>query len=293
MRNSRVVNIVRVGGAAARRRLRARLYSNRDGGAAAAAGNWSETLIPDDRLWPLREAWAGFEAPPISHGTARDLADTSDTVPLLLTITPGLLGLQRGWALKTLIGALEPGARVLEIAGADQLTAGLLSRLGYRVTVVDPFDGGAAEPGEFAIAVSRYPDIEFVRTPFPPRERLGGDYDAVFSTGLLDRMKPEDARGAVAAARDLLAPGGVSAHSFAHVISGWGDEASEQRVHGVGEALGLERADVDWQLTVMEDDPEAYLVSAEAHDDWRGSLPYETYPMRRVGSINLLARSSS
>ena len=33
----------------------------------------------------------------------------------------------------------------------------------------------------------------------------------------------------------------------------------------------------------MELDPETYLVSAEAHNVWRGAVPYDSYPMRRIG----------
>jgi hypothetical protein len=294
VRHSRIANIVRVGGAAARRRLRARVNASRDvAGVDAGAGNWSETLIPDAELWPLGETATGFGAAPVSHGTARDFAEVRDVVPLLLTLSPGLPGLQRGWALKALVGALDPGARVLEIAGGDQLAAGLVSRLGHRVTIVDPFDGSATEPGDFATAVSRYPDLEFVRSPFPPSEPLAGGYDAVFSTALLERLEPEEAGAEVAAARDLLAPGGVSAHAFAHVIAGWGEEASAARVLAVAEALGIDRAAAESELAAMKDDPQTYLVSAETHDDWRGSLPYDRYPMRRIGSIHLFARADS
>ena len=40
----------------------------------------------------------------------------------------------------------------------------------------------------------------------------------------------------------------------------------------------------------LEQDPEAYFVSAEAHERWRGRLPYQHYPMRRIASIGLLSR---
>jgi hypothetical protein len=36
----------------------------------------------------------------------------------------------------------------------------------------------------------------------------------------------------------------------------------------------------------MECDPETYLVSAEAHNLWRGAVPYDSYPMRRIGSVS-------
>jgi hypothetical protein len=43
-------------------------------------------------------------------------------------------------------------------------------------------------------------------------------------------------------------------------------------------------------LDRLTSDPDAYFVSAEAHERWRGALPYDRYPMRRIASINLFAR---
>jgi hypothetical protein len=42
----------------------------------------------------------------------------------------------------------------------------------------------------------------------------------------------------------------------------------------------------------MESDPETYFVSAEAHNRWRGDLPYDQYTMRRIGSVNLFRSAS-
>jgi hypothetical protein len=33
-------------------------------------------------------------------------------------------------------------------------------------------------------------------------------------------------------------------------------------------------------------------VSAEAHEQWRGALPYDRYPMRRIASINLFSATA-
>ena len=55
-------------------------------------------------------------------------------------------------------------------------------------------------------------------------------------------------------------------------------------------ALGLPATMLSEQLAGLEDDPETYLVSAEAHNRWRGDLPYEDYPMRRIASMQLFSR---
>ena len=55
--------------------------------------------------------------------------------------------------------------------------------------------------------------------------------------------------------------------------------------------LGLAFADLERQLARIDADPEAYLLSAEAHDVGAARFPTTPYPMRRIGSIHL-ARSS-
>ena len=52
-----------------------------------------------------------------------------------------LKDVQRPWVLKAIVGAVPPGSRLLEIGAGEPLVAELLARLGYDVTVVDPYDG--------------------------------------------------------------------------------------------------------------------------------------------------------
>jgi hypothetical protein len=37
----------------------------------------------------------------------------------------------------------------------------------------------------------------------------------------------------------------------------------------------------------LDSDPDAYFLSAESHNRWRGSLPYDHFPMRRCVSIHV------
>ena len=57
--------------------------------------------------------------------------------------------LQRCWMVKAVLGSVEPGGRLLEIGAGEPLVADLLARLGYEVTVVDPYDGSGDGPLEF------------------------------------------------------------------------------------------------------------------------------------------------
>ena len=89
-------------------------------------------------------------------------------MPGLAAASVDMKDLQRCWMVKAVLGNVEPGGRLLEIGAGEPLVAGLLSRLGYEVTIVDPYDGSGNGPREYADFASAYPDLDFVRDQFPP-----------------------------------------------------------------------------------------------------------------------------
>ena len=296
MRHSRVANAFRRGRAATRRRLKNRLEDGAPGTEHAGEGeglalNGSDALVPDEEVWPLRELFAGrAPAAGISYATVADLAESADAMPQLIAASPPPLGLQRGWALKALLGSVPQGSAILELAGAGPLAAGVLQRLGYDVTILDPFDGTASEPHRFSAVTRDYSAIEFIRDRFPTTTPLPRRYAAVYSTGLLDRLEPDRVGATLEAATNALEPNGVLVHSFSHVISGWGADDAAQRLSRLSAVAAIDGDALAAALAPMADDPETYLVSAEAHDSWRGSVPYASYPMRRIGSLNVLVQ---
>ena len=74
------------------------------------------------------------------------------------------------------------------------------------------------------------------------------------------------------------------------MLAGWGADAHRDRLEQAVRRLGLAPRRLRDRSGALESDPEAYFVSAEAHERWRGDLPYEDYPMRRIASIGLLSR---
>ena len=74
------------------------------------------------------------------------------------------------------------------------------------------------------------------------------------------------------------------------MLAGWGADAHRDRLEQAVRRLGLSVEGLGELIRRLESDPEAYFVSAEAHERWRGDLPYDDYPMRRIASIGLLAR---
>jgi hypothetical protein len=248
-------------------------------------------LIPQQRLWELEDRYRGsFEAPPLSYGTVRDLADSTDNLAGLARANGDMKDLQRCWALKSVLGSVERGAPVIEIGAGEPLVAGLLAQLGHRVTVVDPYDGSDQGPRAFEEFRASYPDVEFIRERFPPSDGLPERAACVYSISVLEHIPPEGIGEVIASARELTASDGCSIHAVDHVIAGWGAEAHLERLEEIVRRSGLPVERLGELIAELEADPEAYLVSAEAHERWRGVLPYDDYPMRRIASIGLLSR---
>ena len=260
---------------------------------ATPGANASAWTIPDSALWPIAERYAGeFPLPPISYGTVRDFADSADHLTGLAGASFDMKDLQRCWAIKAILGNVERGARVLEIGAGEPLVAGMLSRLGYEVVVVDDYMGGGNGPREFKRFQAAYPDVRFVRELFPPEEEVGDDFGAVFSISVLEHVPLEAVGDVVAKGHELVRRrGGCSIHAVDHVLAGWGAEEHREKLERIVAALGLPAEELATQIEAMESDPETYFVSAEAHNRWRGDLPYDQYAMRRIGSVNLFQRA--
>lgn len=256
---------------------------------ATPGANASAWTLGDHALWPLSERYEGsFPLPPISYGTVRDLANSMDHMPGLAGSSFDMKDLQRCWMVKAILGNVEGGSNILEIGAGEPLVAGVLSRLGYQVTVVDPYDGSGNGPREFRLFQHAYPDLRFVREQFPPAEPLSEEYAAVYSISVLEHVPLEQIDSVVEAARGLPA-GGCSIHAVDHVLAGWGAEEHREKLERTVAALELSSTELNETIAAMEADPETYFVSAEAHTRWRGDLPYDSYAMRRIGSVNLFA----
>ena len=277
---------------AIRRRLKDR-FGGSTNGVPANGHNISTMVLDDAALWPLRELYEGsFETPPISYATVRDYADSSETMSGLVAATADMRSVQRSWMVKAVLGSVPRGGRLLEVGAGEPLVAGLLVRLGYDVTVIDPYDGSGNGPLEYEWFKALYPDVRFVRDRFPTRQPLADGYDAVYSISVLEHVPPDGVDELIRAASELAAlRDGCTIHTVDYVLAGWGADAQRATMERIIAAAGLEPELLEAMVTMMRDDPETYLVSAEAHNRWRGSVPYDTYPMRRTGSLQLFSRA--
>jgi hypothetical protein len=247
--------------------------------------------VPSERLWELEQRYRGsFDVEPLSYGTVGDLADSVDHLSGLARASSDMKDMQRCWMVKAILGTVEPGGRLVEIGAGEPLVADLLSRLGYQVTIVDPYDGSGQGPREFDEFSRSHPEVSFIRERFPPSAGLEGEYAAVYSVSVLEHIPLEALGGVIAAATALLAPGGASIHAVDHVLAGWGAKQHLERLEEIVRGSGLPVERLHEVIRRLESDPETYFVSAEAHERWRGAIPYESYPMRRVCSVGVLSR---
>jgi hypothetical protein len=260
------------------------------GSHGANASSWTIRETPLNTVVDRYEN--AFPLPPSSYGTVRDFADSADQMPGLAGANFDMKDMQRCWMIKAILGNVERGSRILEIGAGEPLVAGALSRVGYDVTVVDPYDGSGNGPREFDTFKAAYPDLKFIREQFPPSQAPGDGFSAVYSISVLEHVPLEAIDSVMTGARDLLAEKqGCSIHAVDHVLAGWGADEHLEKLQRIAAGLGVSSEDLQKTITQLEDDPETYFVSAEAHNRWRGDLPYDQYTMRRIASVNLFARA--
>ncbi len=273
---------------AARRRPAGQLAAGPHGRAGA---NASARAVPDERMWEVEERYRGrFTLEPLSYGTVRDWTDSVERIPGVASASFDMKNLQRCWMVKAVLGNVEPGGRLVEIGAGEPIVAGLLSRLGYEVTVVDPYDGSGNGPREYEAFRETYPDLDFVRDRFPPADGVEPGLGAVYSISVLEHIPAEVLGDVMRAARRLIDPQrGRSIHAIDHVAAGWSADEHLERLEAIVDGAGLERSQLRETLAGLDRDPDTYFVSAEAHDRWRGAIPYDEYPMRRIASVQLFA----
>ena len=162
--------------------------------------------------------------PPISYGTVRDFADSLDNLGGLARANSDMKDVQRCWAVKAVLGNVASGGRLVEIGAGEPLVADTLARLGYQVTVIDPYDGSGHGPRQFEEFRDSYPRLDFVRDRFPPERGLPAPVDGVYSISVLEHIPTDSVAGWSARRSRPWRPGGWAIHAIDHVVAGWGAE---------------------------------------------------------------------
>jgi len=247
----------------------------------------------DGSLDELARQYAKFPVRGISYATVRDYCDSFDHLRPLATANGDLKDVQRPWMLKVLLARLPARARVLEIGAGEPTVADVLQRLGHEVWIVDPYDGTANGPKEYEIFSRDCPDIRFVRshlredTPGIPAQH----FDAVYSISVLEHVPPGAIDGLLRAARRAVRPKGWHVHAVDHVHRGDGDAAHLANLRRFVTGFGATDAEIERELALLSADTDTYYLSAESHNRWRGTTPYDRFPMRVCVGIQICMQS--
>jgi hypothetical protein len=235
----------------------------------------------------LMGLYGGREVPRLSYATVRDYCDSADHLPELARASGDMKDVQRPWVLKAIVGSVPLGTRLLEIGAGQPIVADRLARIGYDVTVVDPYDGRDRGPTEFDALTATFPRLRFIRGVFPAAVPAEGHFACVYSISVLEHLST-DAIGEVSTGiRNVLEPDGYSIHAIDHVQLGPGADEHLDKLGAITTSLGIQEAELDQLLATLPGDPDTYFLSAEGHNRWRASIPYDEFPMRRCVSIQV------
>jgi 2-polyprenyl-3-methyl-5-hydroxy-6-metoxy-1,4-benzoquinol methylase len=264
-----------------RGRLRRGRELARPRSAASLTGGWFD----DATLATIADRYARYATATLSYATVRDFVDSFEHVQPLATAQGDLKDVQRPWTLKAVLGAVPRGGRVLEIGAGQPYVADLLARLGYEVWVVDPYDGSGNGPLEYEQFRAACPGIRFVRETFRDdlREIPREAFDCIYSISVLEHIPDLDQ--VMMGMKRSLRPAGLSVHSVDHVHLGRGDAEHREHLTYMLKRFGIPAEELDRVARIWSDDPDTYYLSAESHNRWRGSTPYDDFPMRVCVSV--------
>jgi hypothetical protein len=93
-------------------------------------------------------------------------------------------------------------------------------------------------------------------------------------------------QGVPAGLRKFLKPEGRNLHAIDHILRGNGAEEKLTKLRYLVDGFGLGINNLERLLAEeLPHDPEAYYLSAESHNLWRGNRKYSEFPMRVCISV--------
>jgi hypothetical protein len=236
-----------------------------------------------------------FPLAPVSYATVRDYCDSFDNLNPLATANGDLKDVQRPWLLKAILGQIPRGGKLVEIGAGEPWVGDLLTRLGYEVWIVDPYDGSGNGPREYAAFSAQCPAIHFIRGQFGDdlSELPVQGIDCIYSISVLEHIPPSGLHSVAAGIRKFLRKDGLNIHAVDHVHRGRGAHEHLVNLKLMTSLFGLSAADLTSRLERVDHDEETYFLSAESHNRWRGAVPYDQFPMRTCISVQLVGRDQS
>jgi 2-polyprenyl-3-methyl-5-hydroxy-6-metoxy-1,4-benzoquinol methylase len=252
-----------------------------------AHSNRRHRTIGSVALEQIATRYQSFAPATLSYATVEDYSDSQQHLPQLAGLQKDLKDVQRPWTLKTILGRVPRGGRLLEIGGGDPYVASILATLGYEVWIIDPYEGLGNGPLEFDAIKTQTPQVKFIRGWFPDALAELDDplFDCIYSISVLEHVPGDLIESVAAATPPHLRDNGWNIHAVDHVTLGWGAEDHRRRLGMIVRSFGFSEAELDKLLTEMESDPDTYFLSADGHNLWRGARAYRDFPMRRCVSI--------
>jgi glycosyltransferase involved in cell wall biosynthesis len=230
-----------------------------------------------------------YKLPLLGYATVRDYCESVDEMRCLATINGDLKNVQRPWAVKTVLGNVARGGRILEIGAGEPWIADMLNRAGYEAWVVDPYDGSGNGPVAMAQFMAECPKIRFLRDEFtddildiPP-----GTFDCVYSVSLLEHLTPDALHALARGTVKFLKPSGFTFHAIDHIQRGMGHREDMERLELLSCLFGIGSVELHATLQRLDRDLDAYTLSAEGLNQWRGFRPYEQFRMRKWVSLQI------
>jgi hypothetical protein len=237
------------------------------------------------------ERYKRLLVPQIGVATVKDFCDSWDNMNPLASLSGDLKDVQRPWMIKAILASVPVGSRLCEIGAGEPFVADFLSKCGYQVTIVDPYDGSGQGPTRFETFSASYRHIRFVREKFgrdlPPLS--DGYFDAIYSISVLEHVPRDEVLSVCEGMKRYCRVGAASIHAIDHVLRGNGDAYHHDHLLLYAKNLGIHQEALEQIIKHCELDAETYFLSAEGHNRWRGTMSYESFPMRKVISVNLLS----
>jgi glycosyltransferase involved in cell wall biosynthesis len=243
----------------------------------------------------------GKAIPFLSYATVKDYCDSADRFPNIMRLDGDLKDVQRPWMVKSILQMIPNGAKLLEIGGGEPKVADALEKLGFDVTIVDPYDGAGNGPQIFSKYLREYPQINIIKSYFDKNtpSLTPKSFDCIFSISVLEHVPHLKIQDVYAGISKLLKPGGCSIHCTDLVIAGimadWHDSGAREILFWQSKLQNpfLDdfqiRRQVDRKIEEfyqnMAADLETYYHSAQGHNLWRGGKPYDEYPFNKIGSM--------
>jgi glycosyltransferase involved in cell wall biosynthesis len=245
----------------------------------ACVNSFSDTL----------KRYSNYRSPILGYSIVRDYCDSIDHLNNLSQINHDLKDVQRPWIFKAIVGTTKPGKRLLEIGAGTPYIADMLADSGYDVTIIDPYEGSSNGPTEFESLTRMYPRIRFIRAHFPDGldSAEEKEFDCIYSVSVLEHISTLGIRNFIQGILMWTTKGGFTIHAIDHVLRGLGADDHYNQLLRITSGFGINKTSLDAIIGQLETDPETYFLSAESHNLWRGTRPYDEFPMRSVVSINV------